>query len=128
MLVVSVLYCKFTQDCPQGNYTGPPRAGVEIEGGKKGGWAVFKAAMKNYRVWMLFVTYGACFGVELFVHNVAASYYVDRFRARPRSQRAWPRAASACWRSSRAPSAASSRIASHAKSGPGRAHSPSLRC
>jgi len=40
---------------------------------------VFKAAMVNYRVWMLFVTYGCCFGVELFVHNVAASYYVDRF-------------------------------------------------
>jgi NNP family nitrate/nitrite transporter-like MFS transporter len=35
--------------------------------------------MRNYRVWMLFVTYGCCFGVELFVHNVAASYYVERF-------------------------------------------------
>src|SRR3546814_12895223 len=28
---------------------------------------------------MLFVTYGCCFGIELFVHGVAASYYVDRF-------------------------------------------------
>jgi len=28
---------------------------------------------------MLFITYGACFGVELFIHNVAASFYVDRF-------------------------------------------------
>jgi NNP family nitrate/nitrite transporter-like MFS transporter len=36
--------------------------------------------MANYRSWMLFVTYGACFGIELFVHNVAASYYVDRFK------------------------------------------------
>ena len=41
---------------------------------------VFKAAMANYRVWMLFVTYGACFGIELFVHNVAASYYVDHYK------------------------------------------------
>src|SRR6185437_5212825 len=39
-----------------------------------------KQAMGNYRAWMLFVTYGACFGIELFVHNVAASYYVDRFK------------------------------------------------
>ena len=36
--------------------------------------------MANYRVWMLFVTYGCCFGIELFVHNVAASYYVDQFK------------------------------------------------
>ncbi|MET0792512.1 MAG: MFS transporter [Polyangiaceae bacterium] len=80
MLVVAALYWKFTQDCPQGNYREMREQGIEISGGKKGGWQVFKAAMKNYRVWMLFVTYGACFGVELFVHNVAASYYVDRYQ------------------------------------------------
>jgi len=28
---------------------------------------------------MLFITYGACFGVELTIHNIAAMYYVDRF-------------------------------------------------
>jgi len=80
MLVVGVMYFKFTQDCPQGNYDELRKAGIEVESGKKGGWSVFKAAMANYRVWMLFVTYGACFGIELFVHNVAASYYVDRFK------------------------------------------------
>jgi NNP family nitrate/nitrite transporter-like MFS transporter len=52
---------------------------VAIEGGKKGGWDSFKAASGNYRVWLLFVTYGACFGIELFIHNVAAVYYVDHF-------------------------------------------------
>jgi NNP family nitrate/nitrite transporter-like MFS transporter len=80
MLIVAVLYWKFTQDCPQGDYAELRALGVEVEGGKKGGWAVFKKAMGNYRAWMLFVTYGACFGTELFVHNVAASYYVDRFK------------------------------------------------
>ncbi len=80
MLIVAVLYWKFTQDCPQGNYKQLRAAGVEIESGKKGGWAVFKAASRNYRTWMLFVTYGACFGIELFVHNVAASYYVDHYK------------------------------------------------
>jgi MFS transporter, NNP family, nitrate/nitrite transporter len=80
MLVVAALYWKFTQDCPQGNYSDLRAQGIEISGGKKGGWQVFKAAMKNYRVWMLFVTYGCCFGVELFVHNVAASYYVERYK------------------------------------------------
>ncbi len=80
MLLVAALYWKFTVDCPQGNYSDLRARGIEISGGKKGGWQVFKAAMKNYRVWMLFVTYGCCFGVELFVHNVAASYYVDRYK------------------------------------------------
>lgn len=79
MLVVAFLYWKYTQDCPQGDYSELRALGIEIDSGKKGGWAVFKKATGNYRAWMLFVTYGACFGTELFVHNVAASYYVDRF-------------------------------------------------
>ena len=31
------------------------------------------------RVWALFVIYGACFGIELTINNVAAHYYHDRF-------------------------------------------------
>jgi NNP family nitrate/nitrite transporter-like MFS transporter len=80
MIIVGLLYYRFTQDCPQGNYEELRAAGVEVEGGKKGGWASFKQAAVNYRVWMLFVTYGACFGIELFIHNVAAIYYVDKFQ------------------------------------------------
>lgn len=80
MVVTAVAYWKFTQDCPQGNYKEMLAKGIVPEGGKKGGWAIFLSAAANYRVWMLFVTYGACFGIELFVHNVAASYYVDHFK------------------------------------------------
>ncbi|TWG88426.1 NNP family nitrate/nitrite transporter-like MFS transporter [Cupriavidus gilardii J11] len=79
MLVMAVAYWRYTQDCPQGNYAELRAQGVAIEGGKKGGWASFVAASRNYRVWLLFVTYGACFGIEIFIHNVAATYYVDRF-------------------------------------------------
>jgi len=79
MLVMAVLYWRYTQDCPEGNYTELRARGVAVEAGKKGGWVSFKQACSNYRVWMLFVTYGACFGVEIFIHNIAASYYVDRF-------------------------------------------------
>ena len=28
---------------------------------------------------LLFVTYGACFGIEIFIHNIAAVYYVEHF-------------------------------------------------
>lgn len=79
MLVVAGLYWRYGQDCPQGDYRRLRARGILPDTGKAGGWKVFLTAVSNYRVWMLFVTYSACFGVELFVHGVAASYYVDRF-------------------------------------------------
>jgi NNP family nitrate/nitrite transporter-like MFS transporter len=79
MLIMAALYYRYTQDCPQGNYDAMRAAGIPIEGGKKGGWDSFKAASANYRVWLLFITYGACFGIEIFIHNIAAVYYVDHF-------------------------------------------------
>jgi NNP family nitrate/nitrite transporter-like MFS transporter len=79
MLLTAVAYWRFTQDCPEGNYDELRAAGVTIEAGGKGGWASFKAACANHRAWLLFVTYGACFGIELFIHNVAATYYVDHY-------------------------------------------------
>ncbi len=79
MLVMSYFYWRCTQDCPQGNYTELRARGVALDAGKKGGWEIFKQASANYRVWLLFVTYGACFGVEIFIHNIVAMYYVDHF-------------------------------------------------
>ncbi|MBV8158716.1 MAG: MFS transporter [Dyella sp.] len=80
MLIMAVVYWRFTQDCPEGNFSDLRARGIAVSGGKGGGgWASFRAASANYRVWMLFVTYGACFGVEIFIHNVAATFYVDRF-------------------------------------------------
>jgi len=79
MLIMAVVYYKFTQDCPEGNYTELRAAGIPFENGGKGGWASFFEACRNYRAWLLFITYGACFGIELFIHNVAATYYVDHF-------------------------------------------------
>ena len=79
MLIVAALYWTFGQDTPEGNIPDLRARGIEVETGKKGGWAIFKQAMANYRVWMLAIGYGASFGIELFIHNVAASYYVDRF-------------------------------------------------
>lgn len=80
MLIMAVVYWRFTQDSPEGNFSDLRARGIAVSGGKGGGgWASFRAASANYRVWMLFITYGACFGVELFIHNVAATYYVDHF-------------------------------------------------
>ena len=35
---------------------------------------------KDYRVWMLFIAYGACFGIEITIDNIAALYFVDNFQ------------------------------------------------
>ncbi|HJV01648.1 MAG TPA: MFS transporter [Burkholderiaceae bacterium] len=79
MIIMAGVYYRYTQDCPEGNYSDMRAAGIPIEGGKKGGWDSFKLAAVNHRVWLLFVTYGACFGIEIFIHNIAATYYVDHF-------------------------------------------------
>ena len=39
----------------------------------------FLAACKDPRVWALFVIYGACFGMELTIDNIAALYFTDNF-------------------------------------------------
>jgi NNP family nitrate/nitrite transporter-like MFS transporter len=36
-------------------------------------------ALADYRVWVLFVLYGACFGLELTIDNVAALSFTDYF-------------------------------------------------
>ena len=80
MLITAVLYWKFTQDTPEGNFADMRRAGLSTMVGKKGGLDVMKEAGKNYRVWLLAACYGASFGVELFVHSIAATYYFNRYQ------------------------------------------------
>ena len=79
MLIVGVLYWKFTQDCPQGDYKELRAQGVVVGSGKKGGLAILMHAARNYRVWILFFSYAACFGIEIFIHNIIAMYYVEHF-------------------------------------------------
>ena len=79
MIIMGFVYARYTQDTPQGDVIDLRARGMAVDSGKKGGWAVFVEASKNYRVWMLAATYGACFGIEIFIHNIAASYYVDSY-------------------------------------------------
>ena len=79
MLITAVLYCKYTQDTPEGNFADLRAKGLSTDVGKKGGLAVMAEAGRNYRVWLLAACYGASFGVELFVHSIAVTYYVNKF-------------------------------------------------
>ncbi len=77
MLLMAYAYYRFTKDTPNGNL----RELAEKRGNAASskGWQSFAAAARDYRVWMLFITYAACFGVELTIHNLAAVYFVDHF-------------------------------------------------
>ncbi len=80
LLVVGVAYYKFTTDCPDGNFVDLRVLGALPPVGKTGGvWATFRAGAADPRVWILFVIYGACFGVELTINNIAAIYFFDTF-------------------------------------------------
>ena len=75
--LTGVAYYFLTQDTPQGNYAQLKRNSEQVQ--RRGIRPSFWAALKDYRVWALFAVYGACFGIELTVNNVAALYFIDNF-------------------------------------------------
>ncbi len=79
LLVMSWLYFRFAKDTPQGNLVDVTRDQAAQAPRPASAGKSFLIAARDYRVWMLFITYGACFGIELTIHNLAATYYVDRF-------------------------------------------------
>ena len=68
MVFTGIAYYLVTEDTPNGK----PFAA------RSGAQALWEAA-GDYRVWLLFLLYGACFGVEITVDNVAALYFKDSF-------------------------------------------------
>ena len=75
--LIGIAYYYLTQDAPDGNYK-DLRARGELPSKDKVTGAYFKA-MADYRVWLLFIIYGACFGIELLVNGSIALYFVDYF-------------------------------------------------
>jgi NNP family nitrate/nitrite transporter-like MFS transporter len=75
MLGASVAYYRLTQDSPDDTVRGGGTASGRTTGGQ------FLAALADRRVLALALMYGASFGVEITIHNVAALYFVDRFGA-----------------------------------------------
>jgi MFS transporter, NNP family, nitrate/nitrite transporter len=68
LFLTGILYPALTEDTPDARPFAP----------RTGGGAFWEAA-GDYRVWLLFLLYGACFGVEITVDNVAALYFKDSF-------------------------------------------------
>ena len=74
LLVMGVLYARATQDTPAGNFEDLD-PGAEHARSAAG----FFSAARDLRVWALFIAYGACFGLEITLDNLAALYFFDRF-------------------------------------------------
>ncbi|WP_148253683.1 NarK family nitrate/nitrite MFS transporter [Aidingimonas lacisalsi] len=80
LFLAGLAYYFLAQDAPDGNFEDlrargelPPAKG---EHGMKEG---LTTAVKDIRVWALFIVYAACFGVELTINNIAAIYFFDNF-------------------------------------------------
>ncbi|XP_059656169.1 high affinity nitrate transporter 2.5 [Cornus florida] len=67
------------QDMPDGNFSQLHKSG---EKHKDNFLQVFYHAVTNYRGWILALTYGYCFGVELTIDNIIAQYFYDRFNVK----------------------------------------------
>lgn len=77
IFVTGIAYYFWTQDAPDGNFKDLRAKGLMPEKQKVTG--NYFEALKDPRVWILFLIYGACFGIELTVNNVAALYFADYF-------------------------------------------------
>ena len=76
MILCGIAYYLYTKDSPAGNIG--DLSDIAVAKKKKDTDSFWKAAA-DYRVWALFVLYGACFGIELTINNIAAIYYHDYF-------------------------------------------------
>ena len=70
----AVLY--LGQDMPGGQYRFMKKTG-QLEA--KNPFQIFLLGCKNYRMWVLVVLYAFCFGVELTMNEIAATYFFDYF-------------------------------------------------
>ncbi|XP_015064439.1 high affinity nitrate transporter 2.7 [Solanum pennellii] len=70
----AILVLVYGQDLPDGNYK------HKITNNQSENFCnVLFNGLKNYRGWILGLTYGFCFGVELTTDNIIAAYFYNRF-------------------------------------------------
>jgi NNP family nitrate/nitrite transporter-like MFS transporter len=74
MLLLGIAYYTLTQDIPAGDFKDLGKRPV-----RNAASGTFAAACRDPRVWALSIIYGACFGMELTIDNIAALYFTDYF-------------------------------------------------
>ncbi len=76
--LMGIVYYFFTTDTLEGNYKELKEAG-KLPKAKKDQVGFFEV-LKDYRVWILFVVYAACFGMELTVYGTMDDYLQNTFQ------------------------------------------------
>ena len=79
LFLMGLVYYFFTQDTPEGNVRELRKSNPEFKAKAKDSQGSFWSACRDYRVWVLFLAYGACFGIEITIDNIATLYFVDYF-------------------------------------------------
>jgi MFS transporter, NNP family, nitrate/nitrite transporter len=79
LFIMAFVYYFFTQDTPEGNINDLKKSNPDYKAKSKDSEGGFLKACKDYRVWALFLAYGACFGIEITIDNIATLYFVDNF-------------------------------------------------
>jgi MFS transporter, NNP family, nitrate/nitrite transporter len=79
LFIMGFVYYRYTQDTPDGNLRELRKTNPEYSAKGKDAEGSFVSACKDYRVWALFLAYGACFGIEITIDNIATLYFVDNF-------------------------------------------------
>lgn len=79
LFTMGLIYYFFTQDTPEGNLSDLRKTNPEYKAKAKDSKGSFLSACRDYRVWVLFLAYGACFGIEITIDNIATLYFVDNF-------------------------------------------------
>ncbi|KAM0022652.1 putative major facilitator superfamily, MFS transporter superfamily [Helianthus debilis subsp. tardiflorus] len=74
--LMAIMVLAYGQDLPDGSYRNIRK---REKNSKDDAIGVFLNGIKNYRGWVLGLTYGYCFGVELTMDNIIAEYFYDRF-------------------------------------------------
>jgi MFS transporter, NNP family, nitrate/nitrite transporter len=77
--IMGIVYYKFTQDTPEGNFKDLRAAGKIKDDAQSKKESGFLTAAKDYRSWILFLVYAGCFGIELTVYGIMDDYLQAQF-------------------------------------------------
>ena len=85
-IFAGILVFFFGQDMPEGSKLAVRKAdaaagkGAAVSARTDVGWASWRAAILNYRTWVLTLVYAVTFGVEISVDNVLSRYFQTQFK------------------------------------------------
>ncbi|MDF2455018.1 MAG: transporter, partial [Cytophagaceae bacterium] len=80
LFIMAFVYYFCTQDTPEGNVLELRKSNPDFRAKAADPKGSFKKVISDYRVWILALVYGACFGIEITIDNIAALYFIDNFQ------------------------------------------------